>query len=811
MLLMCSSHPCEKILRSWHVPARSWYVAVARIEGPEAMFFAADANFDRFTNREAFSLSDLTKSLRQRKLLLLAMCGIGALGGLAFSRVLTPSYFAEATMVAEPPSVRTRTVSELAPDGVQMPPDPAITRTTVETVSSPLIIDRALRSLPPAIQATLTREALGDSNGKPSWSPCAPGAAGLVGHLPAVLQQPAQTVCDFFTPPAEPASNEPAEVQERRRLAAYVAKKLQVDNTGRSYTVRVAYTASDPQVAAAMANAVVNQYLAYRTELTSQNNEETAATLEAKLASLSEELRAAERNTQQMREQVRLQELRSGALTQQQATELMTGLLTVRMKLTNAEARLDAASKGSGSAGGAAATEVLSSPTIQQLRKQEAELDRQEAQLSSTLGPSHPNVRSVRQELSQTRRLIAEEVSRVTRSLQTEVNAARRQEVNIVETLRQQEKAIAANADAHAALRQAERQATALAQVYDHFLLRQRELNGRRDLPELSTRLLSAATVPLKPNGATASTLTGLGGLGGLLIGSSIAVYRGRRQRQNDPVILGQQALSDALDVTYLPKIPHHRGSISRFVSENPYSPYAEALHWARASLQVRLEGMSRRVIMVTSSQPGEGKSSFCMALAAALTLTKQTAVVVDCDLRKPQPAALPQQSSHLTEWRDLPEEDSDLEVRMYWAGAEHPNMVRFSAAVAHPHVILSSPKFRALINSLAANFDYVILDTPPLSVASDSLFVGYNADECLMVTKWRSTPLSTVRAGVADLRARGIRVSGLIVNQAEMTDTTGLNRPLLRGAASADASAYRYPPRAIPLDHSSAAETERA
>ncbi|WP_165838796.1 GumC family protein [Roseicella frigidaeris] len=775
------------------------------------MFFAADANFDRFTNREAFSLSDLTKSLRQRKLLLLAMCGIGALGGLAFSRVLTPSYFAEATMVAEPPSVRTRTVSELAPDGVQMPPDPAITRTTVETVSSPLIIDRALRSLPPAIQATLTREALGDSNGKPSWSPCAPGAAGLVGHLPAVLQQPAQTVCDFFTPPAEPASNEPAEVQERRRLAAYVAKKLQVDNTGRSYTVRVAYTASDPQVAAAMANAVVNQYLAYRTELTSQNNEETAATLEAKLASLSEELRAAERNTQQMREQVRLQELRSGALTQQQATELMTGLLTVRMKLTNAEARLDAASKGSGSAGGAAATEVLSSPTIQQLRKQEAELDRQEAQLSSTLGPSHPNVRSVRQELSQTRRLIAEEVSRVTRSLQTEVNAARRQEVNIVETLRQQEKAIAANADAHAALRQAERQATALAQVYDHFLLRQRELNGRRDLPELSTRLLSAATVPLKPNGATASTLTGLGGLGGLLIGSSIAVYRGRRQRQNDPVILGQQALSDALDVTYLPKIPHHRGSISRFVSENPYSPYAEALHWARASLQVRLEGMSRRVIMVTSSQPGEGKSSFCMALAAALTLTKQTAVVVDCDLRKPQPAALPQQSSHLTEWRDLPEEDSDLEVRMYWAGAEHPNMVRFSAAVAHPHVILSSPKFRALINSLAANFDYVILDTPPLSVASDSLFVGYNADECLMVTKWRSTPLSTVRAGVADLRARGIRVSGLIVNQAEMTDTTGLNRPLLRGAASADASAYRYPPRAIPLDHSSAAETERA
>ncbi len=72
-----------------------------------------------------------------------------------------------------------------------------------------------------------------------------------------------------------------------------------------------------------------------------------------------------------------------------------------------------------------------------------------------------------------------------------------------------------------------------------------------------------------------------------------------------------------------------------------------------------------------------------------------------------------------------------------------------------------------------------MILDTPPLSAAADALFFGGRADECLVVAKWKSTPIDLVMGAAARLRAHGINVTGLVVCQAELAPARlGLYRP---------------------------------
>ncbi|MFD0462864.1 hypothetical protein ACFQY9_14400 [Microvirga aerilata] len=222
-------------------------------------------------------------------------------------------------------------------------------------------------------------------------------------------------LCQALMPSAgESQIPEESEVSSHdvERLINHVSGWLDVANGGRSYTIQVRYTSEDPMLSAAITNTLVNEYLAYTSERKRQIYVQTGSNLSNKINSLKHELQSAERNAQMLREQVRIQELRSGALT------------------------------GS-----------------------------------------------------------------------------------------KQEQVISDNAQAYANAREAEREAQAIAAVYERFLLRQREAEGRQDLPGADAWLLSVARPPLKPSGLGRSLFLGLGGVAGFFIGASCAVVRFRRKR----------------------------------------------------------------------------------------------------------------------------------------------------------------------------------------------------------------------------------------------------------------------------------------
>lgn len=713
-----------------------------------------------------FGITDLWRVIGRHKLIVVAAVLVGVVGGLFFSKVTPRAYIAEAVLLAEPLSPRMAT--DMRPGRAEQPPDPAATRTIVEAIGSRPIIEGALNRLSPSIRVELQEAA--DLTGQ--RSPACPAAggseAGTIGT--EVLQAVLGALCDLFSPASPTDALLEGSKHETWRLSDFVLRRLQIDNGGRSYVIRIRFASSSPEAAAAIPNAVAEEYLAFRAEQSAGDDNRVIAGLQGRLLSLRLELDNAERTAQQTREQVRLQELRSGVLTEPQTAALRNQLIEAQTRRTQAESRLEAAQ----SAGhGSASTEVLSSRLIQELRRQQAEQRRQEAQLVEMMGPSHPTVRAARRELAELDRTIAVESRRIIDSLQSEVAAARAQEQGIIQALRTQENAIAQSAEAHVRLRQAERQTQAIAQVYEHFLLRSRELAGRQNVPEQQVRLLSSARIPLRPTGPGPRMLAAFGAIGGMLLGMSVAVLTARRREKTDPLVMSRKAADDALSVSIVPKVPNLTTNSSRYVAENPSSPYAESLHWIRAALRGRFAGRRRRVIAVASALPGAGKSSFCQGLATAMMLAGESTVVVDCDLRKPYGEIVSACGD-----RQALTGFSDLGAVLHPASGGQPDVVRFLHGRAHPHAILSSHRFGALIEMLASSYDYVILDNTPLMVAADSLFVAANADECLMVANWKDPSRELIRAAVADLRARGIHVTSLIVNRAEIRGKdTGLYR----------------------------------
>lgn len=227
------------------------------------------------------TLTEVGQAILRRKRLVLISTLIGAVLAYGLSMTMQPKYTAEVSLISD------ASLSGIVEQRLGDPypqADPSATQTIVETIGSNIVIRRAIASLPP--------------------------------HILDVLRQDAkiESEVDEKLPKSD---NNDAERQELETalLGRYMARELEINNSGRSYTIYIRYRTADPVVAAAVANAVSSAYLGYRAELKRGGYGNSLLNLERELTALKTELQQAELTAQAMREQMRLLGVRSEALT----------------------------------------------------------------------------------------------------------------------------------------------------------------------------------------------------------------------------------------------------------------------------------------------------------------------------------------------------------------------------------------------------------------------------------------------------------------------------------------------------------------
>lgn len=174
-------------------------------------------------------------------------------------------------------------------------------------------------------------------------------------------------------------------------------------------------------------------------------------------------------------------------------------------------------------------------------------------------------------------------------------------------------------------------------------------------------------------------------------------------------------------------------------VEENNNDLMAEIFRGVRSNLLFSLNGNDRKVVMVTSTVSGEGKTFIASNLAMSLALLGKKVVLVGLDIRKPglnKVFSLPHKITGITQYLSAPQE-TDLMSLLLPSGM-NPNLQILAGGIVPPNPteLLAREALPAAIDILRRNFDYVVLDTAPIGMVTDTLMIARTADATVYVCR---------------------------------------------------------------------------
>lgn len=325
----------------------------------------------------------------------------------------------------------------------------------------------------------------------------------------------------------EPTFNQ---VSEAERLLNKFTGNLDVYQVDGSRVIAVRFKSKDPELAARIANTVVNEYRMLQDNAKRAVTTNTADALAPQVARLENEVEAAQRKAAEFRAGADLllgSENRT--LNQQQLTELSSQVSSAIVAKSQAEAQ--ARQIGSLLEDGGAldtATQVLSSSLIQRLRERQLALENRIAELSTTLLPNHPQIKSLRSQLTVFDRQIRAEAEKIVIGLENDAKIAQDRYVTLNAQVNELKKEAARSGADQVRLQELEREARSKEEQLSQLLVGLREAEVLQGVGVLNadSRVISRASVPSEPSGRKPSALAAIAGFAAFFLGCLWVIVR---------------------------------------------------------------------------------------------------------------------------------------------------------------------------------------------------------------------------------------------------------------------------------------------
>ncbi|MDX2233258.1 MAG: polysaccharide biosynthesis tyrosine autokinase [Hyphomonadaceae bacterium] len=578
----------------------------------------------------------------------------------------------------------------------------------------------------------------------------------------------------FGGPPATVRENASSRQRRREDAITAVLRQLDVKRLGLTYLVEITFTSRDPLKSTRIADAYANHYLTQQLQTKYDTLKTANDWLSTRLSELSEEVQRKERGVEEYRAREGLLNADGVRLTEQTAQALNLQRAERMQEYSRAEARA-ASLRASLSSGGTgdAARETLQSPTISNLRTQQAELSRRRAELSAQKGPRHPAMLEIDRQYQSLEEQIRLEVRRIISSVEDEARIARQAVAAIDETLGAQQATLAEQNIGEVTLRERTRDADASRQLYEALLTRYREIAAQSGIEQPDARVVSRASIPTKPSSPKPALNMIIGLILGVALGAlAVLIVELLEQSFRTP-----EDVQNRLNLTCLGQVPFLDrrtrtvdGELltpESFVLKRPLSAFGEALRSVRAGAFFSSPDRKVKVLAITSALPDEGKTTTSIALARISALAGSKTVLVDCDLRR-------RSATHciglevekgLTEVLFRTATLNDVIQKDPGSGVD---IVPLAQAEFTPRDLFGSDAMRSLIEALRARYDVIILDSAPVLPVSDTRVLASVADSVLMVVRWGKTPAPVVRNAIDQLRAHGASIAGVVLSGVE-------------------------------------------
>ena len=573
-------------------------------------------------------------------------------------------------------------------------------------------------------------------------------------------------------------------------------RTLKVFQEAGSHVIAVSFTAGNAQDSAAVANRVVELYV-------NRQREQKRAATDRALAWVSERIKILQLDSDRIERSLQEYQAKHGLSDTGRAGVVDQDLSDLGRQLTAAETNLAAQHMQSENAmrlkASGAGTDVLAglfeTPMLSDLRHKELELSQAQVTLGTTYVQQNPKLQLVINLLEEVKGQVRKEIDRGFNNLANNEQAAIAQVRSIRARLDTLQRSSSDNS-----VRRLDRQASLDHQLYLTLLQRQEELQQQREGLSPNVEILSLATPPDRPSSPIPLLFMPPALISFTILGCLIAVFRDRL----DETFRTENEVSASLGLPCIGMIPQVRPAgrlrLHEYLLAKPFTPYAEAIRSVVVSV-LTPNHYTPKTILVTSSLPGEGKTTLAVSFAVYAAQLGRRVLLIDLDLRNP---SIPRELANRVVGV-LPDPSQDEGIAA--TSIQHLRGLRLDylpvrRSPSTDPVLFVNAHIRELLDSLQGRYDCVVIDSAPLLSITETRLLASMVDKIVFAVKWGSTRRDVAQSAIGLLRNRELlnhdlaKVTSVVVTQVDpkkhmsyrYTNTTNYT---LIGAAPADESPY--------------------
>lgn len=694
----------------------------------------------RSEDADSFGAAEFFRMLRRRKWTLILVVLAGVLCGGALSWLQTPRYRSVAAMEVQAPNEDFLNLHDVNPVASTNNAGDEYVATQAEMLQQPVLIEKVVKKL--------NLDQREEFQAHPDLLDRIKGALGMAQRPPSPLNH-----------------------------AVEVAKKnLDITASHDSRIIQIAYTSTDPVLAAQFVNTLSQAFI-------DQSVDSRRAAAQQIQDWLSPQL-------QEMRNKISRSEADLEGYTHSVGLQFTTGQESIeegRLRLIQDElskAQADRISKEAEYQTMTAGTSQMSeqTPALQDYTSKLTDLRRQLADLESILQPQSYKVVRLRAQISQLEAAVRAENKRIRDQAEEQYHTAQRREQDLTGAYTKQA-AIVANLSGRVTHYDTLKHAVdANRQFYEAMQQRVNEARVASAIRETNIRLVGPAEPAPTPYTPNVPLNLAIGLASGLILGLCAALYR---EQTNNRLRIPGDATS-WLSLPELGAIPKARvqskaagklltavdgdGQVERMTWNSGFSDVSESFRSTVASiLSAAGKDGSSRALTVTSAVPGEGKTTVVSNLGIALAEIHSRVLLIDGDMRHPR---LHKVFNATNNWglSDLLQDKNDVSTVPLECLARKTDVPRLHLLPSGPcpeaiFALLCSERMDQLMERYRKEFDFIIIDTPPCLEFADSRILARYTEGALLVVRAEYTDKQTAQAAARRLVLDGIPVMGSVLN----------------------------------------------
>jgi capsular exopolysaccharide synthesis family protein len=565
-----------------------------------------------------------------------------------------------------------------------------------------------------------------------------------------------------------------AELEQDRRnqIIDNLLSAETVTRQGVSSAIGITFRSSDPVRAMTICNVIADAYVEDQLNAKFEATQKATQWLADRLQQLSQQVQVTAAAVQEYKAENNINETSQGnSVVSEQLTQLNGQLVLARSDLAEQEAKYARVVELRKSGHVDDVSQVVASGLIAQLRQQETELMRQEADYSTKYGPLHPKMLDLQSQKRNLDAKIQEEVNRVVETVANDVAVARARVSSLQVSLDQLAGQSTVENRIRVKLTELESAAASSKSLYEAFLSRFKQTQGQEGIQAPDARIISKAELPTAPAYPKVQSTLMYAIPAGLFLGFLLAMVAERLDTgfRRIPQVEG------LLGIPVLSTLPELRGLEGRGtravdrVIDNPISSFSEALRGLQMGLDLSNVDRKPKVILVTSSVPGEGKTTAAISLARSAARAGQRVVIIDADFRRPNVTEtiglVPTEGRTLIQ---VLSGEATLEDCLIVDNKSEMQVLPTQMIKGNPPDVLGSSAMKSLITRLRNEWDLVLIDSAPLLPVNDTKMLLDAVDTVLFAVRWEKTPREAASQAARILADYGAPVAGIVFSRAD-------------------------------------------